>query len=578
MSAKKRTAASTAAELLLALVRLRARRLCLWLEHLSQSTSEESASESLIKRTLGTAETERQQSAFYRQSSATELGRQAEAAQAALDGDLAWDTLRSAFGLNQSESDLLCLLIALDLDPQLAQVVGFLHGDARGVHGTAWLSERLAGRAPAPFDISNLRAWLLATPLHGGAPERLMTRWEADPVIATALHGGAWRDSLIISATHCLAPAAVSALPRLQPAALHALSQLRDLRDCELTGPEGIGRQTVAAQYCATRSRTLVVTDLAALVGTQLAPLEAITRALRLAAVTGSFAYFRNADAAAADDWQRARLLGIPYLRGVRHPSGLATPIALKPLPIHERLRLWRSLSSDEPPERLHSTRQTPLEIAAVATGRSHYRARPDHALLSVLPTPYEWEDLVLSDDVLGQLRAFESQIRLRWSVYDDWGFARLAHLGLGIASLFGGPSGTGKTMAAQVLARVLGLELLRVDLAGVVNKYVGETEKKLREVFDACEDSNALLLFDEADALFGKRTQVRDAHDRFANIEIDYLLQRIERFDGIAILATNRRQDLDPAFIRRLRFVIEFQPPRPRNGSCCGNRCCYPP
>ena len=117
--------------------------------------------------------------------------------------------------------------------------------------------------------------------------------------------------------------------------------------------------------------------------------------------------------------------------------------------------------------------------------------------------------------------------------------------------------------MAAQVIAKSLGLELLRVDLAGVVNKYIGETEKKLREVFDVCEDSGAVLFFDEADALFGSRTQVKDAHDRFANIEIDYLLQRIERFDGVAILATNRRHDLDTAFLRRLRFVIDFPAPR---------------
>ena len=160
--------------------------------------------------------------------------------------------------------------------------------------------------------------------------------------------------------------------------------------------------------------------------------------------------------------------------------------------------------------------------------------------------------------------------------MYEDWGFGRLAHLGHGISALFGGPSGTGKTMAAQVMARSLGIELLRVDLAGVVNKYVGETEKKLREVFDACEDSGALLFFDEADALFGMRTQVKDAHDRFANIEIDYLLQRIERFDGVAILATNRRQDLDTAFVRRLRFVVEFQTPRPEERWRCGSaRCC---
>ena len=148
----------------------------------------------------------------------------------------------------------------------------------------------------------------------------------------------------------------------------------------------------------------------------------------------------------------------------------------------------------------------------------------------------------------------------------------------LGISALFGGPSGTGKTMAAQVMARSLGIDLLRVDLAGVVNKYIGETEKKLREVFDACEDSGALLFFDEADALFGTRTQVKDAHDRFANIEIDYLLQRIEQFDGVAILATNRRQDLDTAFVRRLRFVIEFLPPRPEDRLALWQRALLPP
>ncbi len=116
--------------------------------------------------------------------------------------------------------------------------------------------------------------------------------------------------------------------------------------------------------------------------------------------------------------------------------------------------------------------------------------------------------------------------------------------------------------MAAQVLARSLGLELYRVDLAGVVSKYIGETEKHLRTIFDACQRAPVLLLFDEADALFGKRTQVRDAHDRFANIEIDYLLQRMERFDGLAVLATNRKADLDGAFLRRLRFVVDFVPP----------------
>jgi SpoVK/Ycf46/Vps4 family AAA+-type ATPase len=184
------------------------------------------------------------------------------------------------------------------------------------------------------------------------------------------------------------------------------------------------------------------------------------------------------------------------------------------------------------------------------------------HELLSPLPQPYTWDDLIVAPQLAAHLHEFEAQARARGEVLDDWGFARLTPLGRGVTALFAGPSGTGKTMAAQVLARDLGVELYRVDLAGVVNKYIGETEKHLRAVFAACERSPVLLFFDEADALFGRRMQVNDAHDRFANIEVDYLLQRMEEFDGVAVLATNRKGDLDSAFTRRLRFTIDFAPP----------------
>ena len=146
----------------------------------------------------------------------------------------------------------------------------------------------------------------------------------------------------------------------------------------------------------------------------------------------------------------------------------------------------------------------------------------------------------------------------------DGWEFRRLFPHGRGVTALFAGPSGTGKTMAAQVLARSLDLDLYRVDLAEVVNKYIGETEKRLAAVFDECERSNVMVLFDEADALFGQRTRVRDAHDRYANIEIDYLLQRLDTFRGVAVLATNRKSDLDPAFLRRLRVIVDFVAPAP--------------
>ena len=171
----------------------------------------------------------------------------------------------------------------------------------------------------------------------------------------------------------------------------------------------------------------------------------------------------------------------------------------------------------------------------------------------------YGWDDIVVAADVRAQLLELAAQVEQRACVYEAWGFgARLAR-GRGISALFAGPSGTGKTMAAEILAAHLRLDLYRIDLAGVVSKYVGETEKNLRAVFDAAERSGAILLFDEADALFGNRTEVRDSHDRYANLEINYLLQRMEDYAGLAILATNRRSALDSAFLRRLRFVIDF-------------------
>jgi hypothetical protein len=169
------------------------------------------------------------------------------------------------------------------------------------------------------------------------------------------------------------------------------------------------------------------------------------------------------------------------------------------------------------------------------------------------------WEDLVLPDlqkQLLGQIAV---QVRQRGKVYQTWGFASKGSRGLGISALFAGPSGTGKTMAGEVLASELRLDLYRIDLSQVVSKYIGETEKNLRCVFDAAEGGAAILLFDEADALFGKRSEVKDSHDRYANIEVGYLLQRMEAYRGLAILTTNRKEALDFAFLRRIRFVVEF-------------------
>lgn len=171
----------------------------------------------------------------------------------------------------------------------------------------------------------------------------------------------------------------------------------------------------------------------------------------------------------------------------------------------------------------------------------------------------YNWNDLILPKDKKEQLNELINYIKNKGIVYQDWGFDKRLSLGKGLNISFSGTSGTGKTMAAEVIASKLNLDLYKVDLSMVVSKYIGETEKNLNKIFDAAEESNAILFFDEADALFGKRSEVRDSHDRYANIEISYLLQKMEENQGIVILATNLSQNIDDAFLRRMHFTIEF-------------------
>jgi predicted nucleic acid-binding protein len=186
--------------------------------------------------------------------------------------------------------------------------------------------------------------------------------------------------------------------------------------------------------------------------------------------------------------------------------------------------------------------------------------ARPRLEMLAERIEPAaSWADLILPDLQTQMLRQLAAQSRHRLTVYEQWGFAARGRRGLGLSALFCGPSGTGKTLAAEVLAAELRLDLYRIDLSAVVSKYIGETEKNLKQVFDAAETGGVLLLFDEADALFGKRSEVRDSHDRYANIEVGYLLQRMENFQGLAILTTNVKSTLDKAFQRRLRFSVDF-------------------
>ena len=206
-----------------------------------------------------------------------------------------------------------------------------------------------------------------------------------------------------------------------------------------------------------------------------------------------------------------------------------------------------------------HAAGDTPtLDAAAWLECRSQARVQME-GLARRIESGATWDDLVLPDAAARVLRQITAQVRQRLRVYEEWGFARKGQRGLGITTLFAGPSGTGKTLAAEVLAGELGLDLYHVDLSQIVSKYIGETEKNLRRIFDAADAGGSVLLFDEADSLFGKRSEVKDSHDRYANIEVSYLLQRMEAYRGLAILTTNMKAALDDAFLRRLRFVVQF-------------------
>jgi hypothetical protein len=185
-------------------------------------------------------------------------------------------------------------------------------------------------------------------------------------------------------------------------------------------------------------------------------------------------------------------------------------------------------------------------------------RPRLDNLAQRINPVA-TWEELVLPELQIRMLHEIAMHVKQRFKVYNEWGFAAKGSRGLGISTLFTGESGTGKTMAAEVIANELQLDLYKIDLSQVVSKYIGETEKNLKRIFDAAEEGGAILLFDEADALFGKRSEVKDSHDRYANIEISYLLQRMEAYSGLAILTTNMKNALDPAFLRRIRFIVQF-------------------
>lgn len=507
--------------------------------------------------------------------------------------------------LDAFEQELLLLAAAPALDGAFATAYAQLHGDARRARATLHLalslyvpeaSERLlAGDRLLPM--SPLRALGLLD-LEDDAREPLLLRALCvDDRMADFLRGANRVDARVEA---MLAPLTRSQASVSHPAGAEVAARIGAAPDrfatVNVIGELERGAADALLHACASldlRARRLDVA--------RLSPLAVAERAKYLAilgreALLANLALVVDGDSIAG---QREATIVIEELIETvsanlfivsrdRWPARAPLPCVRVAAPTREEQRgLWKSALNGQAVELGEEVdaivQQFDLSAPAISdavaraatrdgviTGADLWRACREQSSPALeefarkLSPCFGWNDIVVSAEVRTQLMELAAQVEQRGRVYETWGFGADLTRGRGITALFAGPSGTGKTMAAEILAAQLKLDLYRIDLAGVVSKYVGETEKNLRKVFDAAEHSGAILFFDEADSLFGSRTEVRDSHDRYANLEVNYLLQRMEDYSGLAILATNRRSALDPALLRRLRFAIDFPFPGP--------------
>ena len=485
----------------------------------------------------------------------------------------------------------------MEFDAAIAPLCAGAQGDPQRAYPTFSLA--LAALPDAHWSAltptAPLRHWRLIEV--GAGPALTLSPLRIDERVMHYLAGIRHRDARLIGLIDPL-PAARDLVPSHQAAADRIIATWRGHGDdaplpvVQLCGSDAIGKRGIAATACdALRLEPLLMA--ADVLPTTPAEIDALVRlwdretllepcalildcdevdsadSLRVGAVARCIDQMRGLVIISSQDRQRARQRPVVTL-DVDRPG------------TEEQGVLWRAALGDTAP-RLNGhldalLSQFSLGTAEIASASAMARGEPDEQIAAILweacrvqsrarlddlaqriVSPACWDDLVLPEAQRGILREIAVHVRQRATVYQQWGFASKGARGLGVSALFAGASGTGKTMAAEVLANELKLDCYRIDLSSVVSKYIGETEKNLRRVFDAAEVGGAILLFDEADALFGKRSEVKDSHDRYANIEVSYLLQRMESYRGLAILTTNLKSALDTAFLRRIRFVVQF-------------------
>jgi MoxR-like ATPase len=578
-------------------LRLLLHRRVLWLR---ARWSEPTTLEELADRALEYEDREAEQ-AFYREDAeASDLTRRARElaaelrshsrARAEAGSPLPIDTLERRFGLTPFERDVVLLCLTPELDPALERLFAYVQDDASRPYVTPHLALALLAapgadtvvaweglRPDAPLRRHRLVVLDGAVPgAAAGLPLRL------DERVADYLFGVNRLDARV---AHLVRPVAPAPLTPEHREVVDRLASTLAATEGEwpavnLVGAAGSGRRAVARALAERLGLSLLALDAPRLP----APGPERTATLRLLereAVLLQCAYLVPDE---ADDVVEL-LQGLVLVASSEPRQGDRASLAVHvPAPdAAGRRELWSGVLGEDGAELdglVHQFELGPEAVArAAASARSTARLRngdgPSAAdlwnasrdqtawkledLAQRIEPGYGWDDIVLPPDEAAQLAEIAAQVSHRARVYEEWGFGEKLSRGRGIGALFSGPSGTGKTMAAEILAAHLELDLYRIDLAGVVSKWVGETEANLARVFDAAERSGSILFFDEADALFGKRSEVRDSHDRYANIEVSYLLQRMEDYRGLAVLATNRKALLDDAFLRRLRFLVDF-------------------
>ena len=512
-----------------------------------------------------------------------------EEKRAALDRPAAIDAVAEGFGLTAFERAVLLLAAGPELVVAVADELTATGGDPRPTFGLAF-SHLPDPQWGALSPTAPLRRWRLILPLDPSSPTRSPLSVD-ERVLHHLLGVGYPEPELAAVARPVAAPAALP--PTLDLAATEVAAAWSTGRPATMVAAQHANLAPVAAAAAGLLGRSLMVVAAADL---PRAPTDR-DRVLRLVereSVLGRSAWAIDLIGARPEDTGPL----LRALHGVDAPvvllggdddgaGGLpAQRVHVPRLPMPERLavlgaavhRHSGAVGGGTPAEEVVAAAATfdlsvpDAESAAAESARGlplwtacrHQARRRFDALARVVEPRAGWDDLVLPATQLEQLRALVAAVRYRATVLDSWGFGDRLTRGVGTAALFAGPSGTGKSTAAEVIAGALDLDLVVVDLSQVVSKYIGETEKNLGAVFDAAEDSAAVLLFDEADTLFGKRTEVRDSHDRYANLEVGYLLQRMESFRGLAILTTNARSVLDSAFLRRLRVIVTFPYPDP--------------